>query len=168
MSAFLYFSQDKRREIKESNPTIRNTEISRILGEMWRNASEDVRRPHIEKEKEEREKYKIAIAKWRVEHEKKQEDERKRQADQAAYMSSVYHNEQVPGTPGSPHDPTGAGVPPNQYPPHQAGPAGYEAGGPPPPGSYPGHPPYMAAAPGVAPHPGQYPYGHGYPMYCKF
>merc|ERR1711915_390625 len=54
MSAFLYFSQDKRRQIKEENPSIRNTEVSRILGELWRNASEEEKRPHVEKEKEER------------------------------------------------------------------------------------------------------------------
>lgn len=92
MSAFLYFSQDKRRQIKEENPTIRNTEVSRILGELWRNASEEEKRPHVEKEKEEREKYKVAIADWRKDYEKKMEEQRKLQAEQAEYMSNMYQN----------------------------------------------------------------------------
>ena len=92
MSAFLYFSQDKRRQIKEEHPTIRNTEVSRILGELWRNASEKEKRPHVEKEREEREKYKVAIAEWRKEYEKKMEEQRKQQAEQAEYMNNMYQN----------------------------------------------------------------------------
>ena len=41
---------------------------------MWRNATEEERRPHIEKEKSEREKYKVAIADWRKDHEAKMEE----------------------------------------------------------------------------------------------
>jgi len=47
MSAFLYFSQGRRSEIKAANPELRNTQVSRILGEMWRNLSDDQRRPHF-------------------------------------------------------------------------------------------------------------------------
>ncbi len=46
---------------------MRNTEISRVLGEMWKKASAEERAPHIEREAAEREKYKVAIAKWREE-----------------------------------------------------------------------------------------------------
>lgn len=67
MSAFLFFSQDKRRVIKEANPGMRNTEISRVLGGMWKKALPEERAPHIEREAAEREKYKVRIAKWRVE-----------------------------------------------------------------------------------------------------
>lgn len=75
MSAFLYFSLGKRKQLKDENPTMKNTEVSRLLGEIWRNATEEERRPHVEKEKEEREKYKIAIAQWRKEYEKKKEEQ---------------------------------------------------------------------------------------------
>ena len=92
MSAFLYFSQDKRRQIKEANPNIRNTEVSRILGELWRNANEEEKNPHVEREKNEREKYKVAIAEWRTEYEQKVEEQRKRQAEQAAYMNNMYQS----------------------------------------------------------------------------
>lgn len=67
MSAFLFFSQDKRRAIKDANPGMRNTEISRVLGGMWKRAAPEERSPHIEREASERQKYKIAIAKWREE-----------------------------------------------------------------------------------------------------
>jgi high mobility group protein B1 len=39
MSAFLFYSQDKRRSIKQANPGMRNTEISRVLGDMWKKAT---------------------------------------------------------------------------------------------------------------------------------
>jgi len=91
MSAFLYFSQERRRIIKQKNPKMRNTDISRVLGEMWRNATEEERGPHIAHEAKEREKYKVAIAKWREEHEAKMEAQRKAQEEQAA-NAAAYMN----------------------------------------------------------------------------
>lgn len=44
-----------------------NTELSSILGEMWRNSSDDEKKPYVKYEIREREKYKIAMAKWKVE-----------------------------------------------------------------------------------------------------
>jgi len=69
MSAFLFFSQERRRSIKEAHPDMRNTEISRVLGGMWKKATPEEKAPHIEREAAEREKYKIEIAKWRKEEE---------------------------------------------------------------------------------------------------
>ena len=95
MSAFLYFSQDKRREIKEKYPSMRNTEVSRKLGDLWRNASEEERTPHIEREKVEREQYKNEIAEWRKKHEEKMEEQRKAQAkaqaEHTAQLASMYN-----------------------------------------------------------------------------
>lgn len=71
MSAFLYFSQEKRSMIKEQNPGLKNTEISRVLGQMWKNAPEAERTPHIEHEKMEREKYKAEMATWREKEEER-------------------------------------------------------------------------------------------------
>ena len=61
---------------------MKNTQISRILGDMWKNASEEEKRPYVEKEKAEREQYKLAMAEWRTEFEAKQEAERKAQHQQ--------------------------------------------------------------------------------------
>jgi HMG (high mobility group) box len=69
MSAFLYFSQGKRAQIKKEKPDIKNTEVSRLLGEMWRNLTDEERMPHVERERREREIYKVAIAEWREHHE---------------------------------------------------------------------------------------------------
>ena len=93
MSAFLYYSQGKRREIKDANPTLKNTEVSRLLGEMWRAAPEEEKMPFIEKEKGEREKYKVRIADWRKEDVAKQEKERKEQEQQQAAWSNMYQGD---------------------------------------------------------------------------
>jgi hypothetical protein len=79
MSAFLFFSQGRRSQIKAKNPELKNTEISKMLGDLWRNCPDDDRRPYVEKEKIEREKYKIAMAKWKVEFEKLEEEEKVRE-----------------------------------------------------------------------------------------
>lgn len=71
MSSFLYFSQGKRTEIKNSRPEIKNTEVSRVLGEMWRNLSDEERAPYIERERNERATYKVAITEWRENNEAK-------------------------------------------------------------------------------------------------
>jgi len=88
MSAFLFFSQDKRRIIKGENPGMRNTEISRILGEMWKDASDEEKAPHIEREARERAKYKINIAKWRKEDLVRKEDAKKEQIEQQAKLAA--------------------------------------------------------------------------------
>jgi hypothetical protein len=65
MSAFLKFSQGQRAKVKESNPDMSNTDVSRLLGEMWRNASPSERKPFVEEEVLERAKYKEDIKKFR-------------------------------------------------------------------------------------------------------
>lgn len=139
MSAFLYYSQGKRREIKDANPTLKNTEVSRLLGEMWRAAPMEEKTPFIEKEKGEREKYKVRIADWRKEDSAKQEQERKEQEQQQAAWSNMYQHgggggEQPPPQP-HPYPPASYADPNNMY------------GAPPPPG------------------PG---YGYGYPYRKSF
>lgn len=42
-----------------------NTDISRLLGEMWRNASQTEKAPYVEQEERERAVYKEEIRKWR-------------------------------------------------------------------------------------------------------
>jgi len=75
MSAFLHFSRGRRSRIKEKNPDMKNTEVSKILGDLWRNSTEEERRPYVENEKVEREKYKAAMSKWKEEYEKRQKEE---------------------------------------------------------------------------------------------
>ena len=55
MSAFLKYSLSRRKAVKADNPDMNNTDISRLLGEMWRNAHEEEKRPYIEEELKESE-----------------------------------------------------------------------------------------------------------------
>jgi hypothetical protein len=93
MSAFLFYSIGKRQQIKSLHPALKNTEISRVLGEMWRGLSNAERTPFIEKEKDEREKYKVAIAEWRKVAETKRVEERKTQAEHST--SFAMHDPQL-------------------------------------------------------------------------
>mmetsp|Transcript_42533 Transcript_42533/g.102862 ORF Transcript_42533/g.102862 Transcript_42533/m.102862 type:complete len:104 (+) Transcript_42533:31-342(+) len=54
MSAFLKYSQTRRAKVKQDNPDMSNTDVSRLLGEMWRNASPRERSPYVEQEERER------------------------------------------------------------------------------------------------------------------
>jgi len=65
MSAFLKYSQTRRAKVKTDNPDMSNTDVSRLLGEMWRNATQKERAPYVEQEERERKVYKEAIKKWR-------------------------------------------------------------------------------------------------------
>lgn len=67
---------------------MKNTEISRILGEQWRNASEEERRPHVEKELRERSKYKAAVEEFNRGEAARKEEERKAAAQFAALAAA--------------------------------------------------------------------------------
>ncbi len=70
MSAFLKYSQVRRKQVKEDNPDMNNTDVSRLLGEMWRNASPKERTPYVEQEEKERAIYKKDIARFRADQAK--------------------------------------------------------------------------------------------------
>jgi hypothetical protein len=57
MSAFLKFSQSRRAGVKEANPELSNTDISRLLGAMWRQATELEKREYVDDELRERAEY---------------------------------------------------------------------------------------------------------------
>mmetsp|Transcript_53254 Transcript_53254/g.159444 ORF Transcript_53254/g.159444 Transcript_53254/m.159444 type:complete len:425 (+) Transcript_53254:138-1412(+) len=78
MSAFLFFSQGKRQELKEQNPDLKNTEISTRLGEMWKQLSDEDRQPFIDTEAREREKYKKEMAAWRSQRVSEEQAEKER------------------------------------------------------------------------------------------
>lgn len=44
-SAFLLYSQENRPMVKKKNPHLNNTDISRLLGQMWRRAPPEVKEP---------------------------------------------------------------------------------------------------------------------------
>lgn len=73
MSAFLSYSQEMRPKMRERYPQLKNTDISSLLAQQWHAASDDDKRPHVEKEIQQREKYYEDMAKWKAE-----EDDRKK------------------------------------------------------------------------------------------
>lgn len=69
MSAFLAYSQKMRSVVKNENQHLSNTEISKLLAEMWRNAPEDIRQEYIEQESKQRQIYKVNMDEWRTKQE---------------------------------------------------------------------------------------------------
>ena len=67
MSAFLKFSKTRRKKVREENPNVSNTDVSRLLGEIWRNATDEEKAPYVETEIIERNKYKEVMKKWKEE-----------------------------------------------------------------------------------------------------
>jgi hypothetical protein len=51
--------------VKQQNPAMGNTDVSRLLGEMWRNASEEEKKPYVEQEEHERAAYKEEVKRFR-------------------------------------------------------------------------------------------------------
>lgn len=146
MSAFLFFSQGTRQRIKAENPEMPNTEVSRILGDLWANASEEEKRPHIEKEARERAKYNEEIAIWR---DKKSEEEKAERLRREAVAHEAVRHGLFPNLP--PPAMTMAGNPVLFYYGQQGFP-GMPSSLPPFPGAIPYYP-YMVGMPpvGVSP-----------------
>lgn len=66
MSAFLKYSQTRRSLVKQQNPDMSNTDVSRLLGEMWRSAPAKEKRPYVESEERERATYKQETAAFKA------------------------------------------------------------------------------------------------------
>lgn len=64
MSAFLAFSNERRKIVAEANPNISNGEISGLLSKLWKEAPHDVKNQYREREAEERKKFKATLAEW--------------------------------------------------------------------------------------------------------
>jgi len=70
MSSFLSYSNGKRAAVKAQNPHYSNADISKALSKMWKEAPQEERDFHINKEAALRKKYKEDIIAWREKCEK--------------------------------------------------------------------------------------------------
>jgi hypothetical protein len=59
------YAQQKRGQLQRENPDVPNSDISRLLGELWRGAGVAEKRPFLEREQAERKMYKVKMEKWR-------------------------------------------------------------------------------------------------------
>ena len=64
MSAFLSFSNERRKTLVRENPNMSGTEISRALSQMWRECPTDIKQIYQEKESVAREKYRKERKIW--------------------------------------------------------------------------------------------------------
>lgn len=91
MSAFLAFSQKHRSRIKSEDPTVRNTDVSKRLAQMWKDCPEEEKNTFVDREKKERAAYKIRTAEWKKcraeeenrEKEQKRAEKKRQRLDQA-------------------------------------------------------------------------------------
>lgn len=66
MSAFLGFSQAMRPKLRVEFPTMKNTEVSILLAQRWKEATEDEKRSFVDKEVCDRKKYHEDMTRWKA------------------------------------------------------------------------------------------------------
>mmetsp|Transcript_31387 Transcript_31387/g.71804 ORF Transcript_31387/g.71804 Transcript_31387/m.71804 type:complete len:347 (-) Transcript_31387:366-1406(-) len=71
MSSFLYYAQKYRPIAKKENPELCNTEVSKLLGVMWKDAPQEEKQKYIQHEEAQRALYNSAISDW---HKKQAEE----------------------------------------------------------------------------------------------
>lgn len=64
MSAFLFFSNERRKDFVKAHPGMTGTEISRALSHMWHSCPVDIKNVYLEKEAKARERYREERATW--------------------------------------------------------------------------------------------------------
>ncbi|KAF6173460.1 hypothetical protein GIB67_027155 [Kingdonia uniflora] len=62
LSAFMFFSQSERENVKKSNPGITFTDVGRVLGERWRQLTAEEKEPYEAKARSDTVRYKEAVA----------------------------------------------------------------------------------------------------------
>lgn len=56
-NAYMFFVADKREEVKNSNPDLKHKEIVAKLGELWREMSEEEKKPYEKQAAADKERY---------------------------------------------------------------------------------------------------------------
>jgi len=90
-SAFLNYSRTRRAALIREYPNLKNTDISKLLGQEWKVAPPEVRQPHVDREATEREDYHKKISAWR---EQQRQNKEMAAAEQQQKQQSIYIAEQ--------------------------------------------------------------------------
>lgn len=64
LSAFMIFSTDKRAQVLADNPGIAFTDVAKKIGELWKQATADDKAPYEERARQDKERYKNALAEY--------------------------------------------------------------------------------------------------------
>jgi len=78
LTAYMLFCQDKRQEIKASNPNVSFGEIGKLLGRAWQQLTPDDRKPYEENTKIAKTKYLEDMKEYKEKHPEGSDDERPR------------------------------------------------------------------------------------------
>ena len=98
MSSFLSFSQLMRPEIRAQHPNLKNTDVSSVLAQKWHEASEEEKRPHIQRELKDREKYHRDMARWKEdEHDRSEANKAQRLAEVADFDEPTRYQSSLDG-----------------------------------------------------------------------
>ena len=82
LNSFMVWAKEKRRTMNRDNPKMRNAEISKILGEEWRQMPEEAKQPYVEEAVRLRKQHKVNHPNYRY------KPKRKQRQDQAALEKS--------------------------------------------------------------------------------
>ncbi|KAI8969286.1 high mobility group box domain-containing protein, partial [Mycotypha africana] len=57
LSAYMFFSQEKRAEVKADNPDASFGQIGKLLGEKWKSMSDEDKKPYVAKAEADKKRY---------------------------------------------------------------------------------------------------------------
>lgn len=63
-SAYIFFGEDKREEVKRTNPAAKSPEIMKIIGALWRELTEEQKEQYKQKATQDKERYEISKAEY--------------------------------------------------------------------------------------------------------
>ncbi|KAL1916519.1 uncharacterized protein VTP21DRAFT_5710 [Calcarisporiella thermophila] len=66
LSAYMLFSQEKRKQVLEENPDVKFTEVGKLLGAMWKELSEEEKKIYNDKASKDKERYEREKADYTV------------------------------------------------------------------------------------------------------
>lgn len=94
MSGFLFFSQIRRPQLKSEYPELKNTDISKLLGQQWKEMDEETKSPYVTKENSDRNRYREEMKAWNIRVKEEQKRQAILQADQQKSLLEAWNKRQ--------------------------------------------------------------------------